>query len=188
MRSRHRVRRLLAGIAILAIAAGCAGSGTARPAPTSTPLSTATPPVGAAATPGPAATPAATAAATAAPAATPAPTATAARASQVAAARCAETPDAAPTSTVRWNIPVVGGGPTIEAGQAVAFVTTGFSPTVTDGTDGTDGKPDPNACIDRTIGSDAPTMGVVVTFYQPGDYSITCRKVPGDMHTVVHVQ
>jgi hypothetical protein len=30
-------------------------------------------------------------------------------------------------------------------------------------------------------------MSVVVTFYQPGDYSITCRKIPQDMHTVVHV-
>ena len=30
-------------------------------------------------------------------------------------------------------------------------------------------------------------MSVVVTFYQPGDYNITCRKVPLVIHTVVHV-
>ena len=30
-------------------------------------------------------------------------------------------------------------------------------------------------------------MSVVVTFYQPGDYNITCRKMPEVMHTVVHV-
>jgi len=28
----------------------------------------------------------------------------------------------------------------------------------------------------------------VVTFYLPGDYNITCRKTPEDMHTVVHVR
>lgn len=79
----------------------------------------------------------------------------------------------------------MGGDPTIKAGQAVEFVTTGPSPTVTEGTDG---KPAANACIDRTIGSHAASMSVVVTFYQPGDYSITCRKIPEDMHTVIHVQ
>jgi len=113
------------------------------------------------------------------------PTPTAAPASPVAAARCAETPDAAPSATVQWNIPVVGGEPTIKAGQAVEFVTTGLSPTVTEGTNG---KPAASACIDKTIGSAAATMSVVVTFYQPGDYSITCRKVPETMHTVVHVK
>jgi len=113
------------------------------------------------------------------------PTHTAAPASPVAAARCAETPDAAPSATVQWNIPVVGGEPTIKAGQAVEFVTTGLSPTVTEGTNG---KPAASACIDKTIGSAAATMSVVVTFYQPGDYSITCRKVPETMHTVVHVK
>ena len=113
------------------------------------------------------------------------PTHTAAPASPVAAARCAETPDAAPSATVQWNIPVVGGEPTIKAGQAVEFVTTGLSPTVTEGTNG---KPAASACIDKTIGFAAATMSVVVTFYQPGDYSITCRKVPETMHTVVHVK
>ena len=127
--------------------------------------------------------------ATLAPALTPAPTPTPpppsqAPASQVAAVRCAETPTAKPSATVQWNIPVVGGDPTIKAGQAVAFITTGPSPTVTEGTNG---QPAANACIDKTIGSDATTMKVVVTFYQPGDYNITCRKIPQDMHTVVYV-
>jgi plastocyanin len=111
------------------------------------------------------------------------PNATLALASQ-AAARCAETPDAVPSATVQWNIPVVGGEPTIKAGQAVAFITTGPSPTVTEGTDG---QPAANACIDKTVGSAVGQMAVVVTFYQPGDYNITCRKIPGSMHTVVHV-
>jgi plastocyanin len=103
----------------------------------------------------------------------------------MAAARCAETPDAAPSATVHWNIPVTGGDPTITAGQAVEFITTGPSPTVTEGTNG---KAAANACIDKVIGSDAAAMSVVVTFYQPGDYSITCRKIPEEMHTVVHVR
>lgn len=164
----HDIRqRLLASLAIVMLAAGCAGSGSPTP------------------TPSPTATPTATPSATPAPAVTSAPTPTAAPASQAAAARCAETPDAAPSATVQWNIPVVGGEPTIKAGQAVAFVTTGPSPTVTEGTNG---QPAANACIDTTIGSDAAAMSVVVTFYEPGDYSITCRKIPEDMQTVVHVR
>ena len=118
---------------------------------------------------------------------TPTPTSTLAptpSASQPAALRCAETPDAVPSATVQWNVPVVGGEPTIKAGQAVAFVTTGPSPTVTEGTNG---KPAKNACIDKTIGSKATAMELVVTFYQPGDYNITCRNNPAHMHTVVHV-
>ena len=79
----------------------------------------------------------------------------------------------------------MGAEPTIKAGQAVEFVTTGFSPTVTEWTNG---KPADNPCIDKTIGSAATTMKVVVTFYLPGDYNITCRKIPLVMHTVVHVQ
>ena len=31
-------------------------------------------------------------------------------------------------------------------------------------------------------------MQVVVTFFRPGDYNITCRRMPEVMHTVVHVQ
>lgn len=167
----HRIRqRLLAGLAIVMLAAGCAGNGS----PTLTPSST----------PGPTAAATATTTATPAPAVTAAPTPTSALVSEAAIVRCAETPDAAPSATVHWNIPVVGGEPTIKAGQAVAFITTGPSPTVTEGTNG---RPAANACIDKTIGSDAAAMSVVVTFYQPGDYSITCRKIPEEMHTVVHV-
>jgi hypothetical protein len=169
-------RRLATLITVVAlVGAGCGGASTASP----------TPPVAAAATPGPTAIPAATAAMTPAPTATPAPTPTAASASQASVTRCAETSNVEPTATVHWNIPVTGGDPTIKAGQAVEFVTTGLSPTVTEGTDG---MPAADACIDKTIGSNAAAMSIVVAFYQPGDYSITCRKVPGGMHTVVHVQ
>ena len=170
-----RNRRLAILTTVVAlIGAACGGASTASPAPTSS----------AASTPGPTATPAATATQTQGPTGTPAAAPTLAPASQAAVVRCAETPDVAPSATVLWNIPVVGGEPTIKAGQAVAFITTGPSPTVTEGTNG---KAAANACIDKTIGSDATTMKVVVTFYQPGDYSITCRKVPEDMHAVVHV-
>jgi plastocyanin len=104
-------------------------------------------------------------------------------ASQAAGVRCAETDNATPSATVTWD-EVMGPEATIKAGQAVRFVTTGLSPTVTEGTNG---QPAANACIDKTIGSDVFQMTVVVTFYQPGDYSITCRKEPASMHTVVHV-
>jgi plastocyanin len=106
--------------------------------------------------------------------------------SRVAVVRCAETPSATPTVTVQWTEPVVGPEPTIKAGQAVAFVTTGLSPTVTEWINGT---PAASPCIDKAIGSKTGNgMSVVVTFYQPGDYNITCRKTPQDMHTVVHVR
>jgi hypothetical protein len=73
----------------------------------------------------------------------------------------------------------------IRAGQAVVFVTTGYFPSVTEY--GTNGKPAAHPCIDKRIGQDAGPMQVVVTFYRPGNYQITCRKMPGVMHTVVHV-
>ena len=79
----------------------------------------------------------------------------------------------------------MGAEPTITAGQGVKFVTIGSSTSVTEW--GTNGQPAESPCIDKTIGSDATTMKVVVTFYLPGDYNITCRKTPEDMHTVVHV-
>jgi plastocyanin len=163
--------RLPAGLALLLLVAGCAAIGSPTPTATSTP--------------GPTVTLAATPAPTPTPFATLAPTpASQAPASQVAAVRCAETPNAAPSATVQWTEPVVGAAPTIKAGQAVAFVTTGFSPTVTEWTNG---QPAASPCIDKTIGSAVGSMKVVVTFYQPGDYNITCRKTPEDMHTVVHV-
>jgi len=167
-------RRLLAGLAVLILAAGCAGSASPTPAPASTP--------------GPAAiaTPTVAPTATPSPTVTSAPTRTSAPASQAAAVRCAETPGVTPSATVQWTSLVEGAEPTIKAGQAVKFVTTGFSPTVTEW--GTNGHPADNPCIDKTIGSDVGPMSVVVTFYQPGDYNITCRKTPLSMHTVVHVQ
>lgn len=163
MGARITRQRLLACLAILILPAGCAGNGSPTSTPSSTPTRSATP----------------------APTVTSVPTPTSAAASQEAVLRCAETPDVAPSATISWNIPVVGGEPTIKAGQAVAFVTSGPSPTVTEGTNG---KPTANACIDKTIGSAAASMSVVVTFYEPGDYNITCRKIPEDMHTEVHVR
>lgn len=163
--SRTRSLAMVAGLAVVVLAAGCMGSAGVTPAPTSTP--------------GP----------TAAAAATPAlmstsPSPGQAPASHVAVVRCAKTPDVAPSATVQWNVPVVGGEPTIKARQAVAFVTKGPSTTVTEGTNG---KPARNACIDKAIGTKATAMEVVVTFYQPGDYNITCRNNPVHMHAVVHV-
>jgi plastocyanin len=164
-------RWLLAGLIAAVLAGGCAATGN--------PPATATP------TPGPTATPAATPAPTPTPFATLAPTS--APASQVAALRCAETPNAAPSATVQWTRGVpMGAEPTIKAGQAVAFVTTGASPTVTEWINGT---PAASPCIDKAIGSDTTNgMSVVVTFYQPGDYNITCRVIPLEMHTIVHVK
>jgi plastocyanin len=166
-------RRLLAVLAVLILAAGCTSSASLTPTQTSTPA------------------PTTRATATRAPASTLVPTPTSAPASQApasqaAAVRCAETPGVTPSATVQWTSLVEGAEPTIKAGQAVKFVTTGFSPTVTEW--GTNGHPADNPCIDKTIGSDVGPMSVVVTFYQPGDYNITCRKTPLSMHTVVHVQ
>lgn len=104
-------------------------------------------------------------------------------ASQVAVLRCASTPDATPSVTIEWNDPVKVGEVTIKAGQAVAFVTTySLGPTVTEGTNGIKAA---DWCIDKTLSANVPGM---VTFYQPGDYHIFCRKAPTTMLTVVHVQ
>jgi plastocyanin len=85
--------------------------------------------------------------------------------------------------TIEWNNPVKVGDVTIKAGQAVAFITQSYmGPTVTEGTDGTKA---PNFCIDKTLSYHVPG---VVTFYQPGDYHIFCRKAPTTMLTIVHVQ
>jgi plastocyanin len=138
-------RRLLAVLAVLTLAAGCASSASLTPTPTST----------------------------------PAPTPSA---SQPAALRCAETPSASASASVQWNLPVVG-SPTIKAGQAVAFIADAGTPTVTEW--GTNGVAVADPCIDKELLTTPET--VVVTFYQPGDYLIGCRKV-ADMKTVVHVQ
>jgi plastocyanin len=156
---------MVACVAVMVLAAGCTGSASVTPAPKK--------PSGP--TPAGAASRAMTSTSS---------SKSQAPASHVAVVRCAKTPNVAPSATVQWNVPVVGGEPTIKAGQAVAFVTTGPSPTVTEGTNG---KPAKNACIDKTIGSKATAMELVVTFYKPGDYNITCRNNPAHMHTVVHV-
>jgi hypothetical protein len=102
--------------------------------------------------------------------------------SQALPVRCALTPDASPSATIEWNLPVQGNA-TIKAGQAVAFVTQADQgPTVTEGTNGTAAaKP----CVDEEL---LPKSPVVVTFYDPGDYNIFCRKTPSDMRAVIHVQ
>ena len=79
----------------------------------------------------------------------------------------------------------MGAEPTITAGHAVAFVTIGSAPTVTEW--GTSGQPAESPCIDKVIGSDVGPMSVVVTFYHPGDYNIACRVIPLEMHAIVHV-
>jgi len=68
-------------------------------------------------------------------------------------------------------------------GQAVAFIADAGTPTVTDWT--TNGVAAADPCIDKELLATPET--VVVTFYQPGDYLIGCRKVAA-MNTVVHVQ
>jgi plastocyanin len=71
---------------------------------------------------------------------------------------------------------------TIEAGQAVAFTSrTGESHTMTEGTNG---QLVADAWVNVPI---ATNMSVVVTFYQPGTYQITCIPHPS-MQTSVIVQ
>ena len=61
-----------------------------------------------------------------------------------------------PSATVHWTTPVVGGEPTIKAGQAVAFTTTGPSPTVTERTDG---RPAATACTRSSTSTRTPDGG-----------------------------
>jgi plastocyanin len=104
-------------------------------------------------------------------------------ASQAANARCAVTPGATPVATVKWNVKVEGGSPTIKAGEAVAFATQEAGrPTVTEGTKGT---PVAQPCVDKVLD---PNSSIVVTFYQPGVYNLFCRNLPETMYTVVNVQ
>lgn len=115
------------------------------------------------------------------PAASPSTVASAAP-SEVAVIRCENTPDAIPVATLTWDKPVVGTFPTINAGEAVAFITTEvMGPTVTEGVNGVAAS---DACVDKNLPRDRP---LVVTFYEPGDYHIFCRKQPTTMQTVVHV-
>lgn len=102
--------------------------------------------------------------------------------SEVAVIRCAKTPAAVPVATLTWNKPVKGSFPTINAGEAVAFLTT--EPMGATVTEGVNGVATSHACVDQTLIEDRP---FVVTFYEPGDYHIFCRKDPATMQTVVHV-
>jgi plastocyanin len=96
---------------------------------------------------------------------------------------CAITPEATAAATVKWNAEVQGRDPTIKAGEAVAFVTSGNErPTVTEGMKGTAVA---NPCIDKVLSANSP---VVVTFSKPGVYNLFCRKEPTLMFTAVHVQ
>ena len=148
-------RRLLAGLVVLCLSAGCSGNTSSTPA----------------------STPGQTIAATAG----VSPTPTAVPASQSAVVRCAETPEASPSATVMWNETVVG-SPTIEAGQAVAFVTGDAPATVTEGKNAFLAV---NPCVDKTLSDAKPS--VVVTFYLPGDYHLFCRLL-NSMNTIVHVK
>src|SRR3954470_4657283 len=70
-------------------------------------------------------------------------------ATQVTNGHCTITPGAIAAKTVKWNIKVEGGNPTIKAGQAVAFITGGNErPTVTEGMNGTAVA---NPCIDKVL-------------------------------------
>jgi plastocyanin len=92
--------------------------------------------------------------------------------------RCAATPDASPSATIEIITDSLGifnfGDPvTIKAGQAVAFTNgNGAAHTITEGTYG---EPTPNACVNEPIALNAT---VIVTFYLPGDYQITCKPHP----------
>ncbi|MBK5307891.1 MAG: hypothetical protein JJD92_14500 [Frankiaceae bacterium] len=113
---------------------------------------------------------------------TPAPP-SAAPATQATNGHCAITPGVTAAATVTWNLEVQGRNPTIKAGEAVAFVTSGNErPTVTEGMKGTAVA---NPCIDKVLSANTP---VLVTFAKPGTYHLFCRKEPTMMFTAVNVQ
>jgi plastocyanin len=101
--------------------------------------------------------------------------------------RCAVTPDATPSATINIFTNNVGifnfSDPvTIKAGEAVAFVApNGSAHTITEGVDG---KAAANACVNEGIASGTT---LIVTFYEPGTYQITCRPHP-PMQTSVIVE
>jgi len=97
------------------------------------------------------------------------------------------TPDASPSATIKiftnnvgifnYSDPV-----TIKAGQAVAFMNPNGSPHTI--TEGTYGQAAADACVNVPI---ANNSSVIVTFYLPGTYQITCKPHP-PMQTSVTVQ
>lgn len=101
--------------------------------------------------------------------------------------RCAVTPDASPSATIGVTKDSLGffdyGDPvTIKTGQAVVFTNGNGAPHTI--TEGTYGEAAAGACVNVPL---ANNTSVIVTFYQPGTYQITCRphKV---MQTSVLVQ
>ena len=101
--------------------------------------------------------------------------------------RCAVTPDASPSATIGVTKDSLGffdyGDPvTIKTGQAVVFTNGNGAPHTI--TEGTYGEAAAGACVNVPL---ANNTSVIVTFYQPGTYQITCRphKV---MQTSVTVQ
>ena len=100
---------------------------------------------------------------------------------------CAVTPDATPSATIAITTDNVGifqfGDPvTIKAGEAVKFSNPNGSPHTI--TQGTLGKADADACVNVPIASNED---VIVTFYLPGEYPITCMPHP-IMQTSVTVE
>ncbi|HLE59270.1 MAG TPA: plastocyanin/azurin family copper-binding protein [Candidatus Limnocylindria bacterium] len=98
------------------------------------------------------------------------------------AARCAETPEATPATSVEIAQFSFGDDITVDAGSAVAF---GNEDTVGHTvTEGTDGQAAQDACVNKGLSGGGI---VVVTFTEVGDYQITCR-IHRTMQMVVHVQ
>ena len=117
-------------------------------------------------------------------------TATTSRAGTVAATaagpvRCAVDPNASPAAEIRTftdSLPDFEGDATINAGEAVAFVSGGDGPhTVTEGSYGVVAA-DP--CVDEALPNKST---VTVTFTEPGIYQIACRPHPV-MQTTVTVE
>lgn len=97
-------------------------------------------------------------------------------------ARCAISTDASPSATIMIAGSAFGDEVTITAGQAVAF--TNDDSTGHTVTEGTNGQPASDPCVDEPIGAGETET---VTFSGTGDYDITCTIHPS-MHTKVHVQ
>lgn len=97
-------------------------------------------------------------------------------------ARCEVSAGATAAATVNLASFAFDSEPTINAGEAVAFVNQdAASHTVTEGTEGT---PAEGACANARINAG---QSVIITFNEPGDYQITCLLHPS-MQTIVHVE
>jgi len=101
--------------------------------------------------------------------------------------RCAVTPDVSPSATIEVvtdSLGIVNFGPgvSIKAGEAVAFTNGNTSRHTI--TEGTYGEAVDGACVDASLEN---ITTVIVTFYEPGEYKITCRPHP-IMQTSVTVE